>query len=519
MHIISLDVVKSDDKLTGQLRFRKRALGRLQAVLDRIPTKHGILHPKVNIPGSTLARLALRFVDISSSNNDRGEEDKKEPLSAAVLPTGSIRRGCAALYRPGWSKASTKPLEKRPDYMIIPAEPKLSSQSPHATQTVDTQMNMLIACGLHSIIGLVRQGLLLPKSRAEDTAVLVDVIHPTLNALNTSNNLTVLAAAVRCVKIFFFHLQVEGFDEEYLPHVARALFGLVDKHAGMLSSRTTAKDSAAQSFAYGLYATLAAFIQQQTKYTLSNAQLGTLFSTIEAEVVRDSATSPVLSLLVAFLSRRLRDPEADEDSDNISFLPSIEEPVDGIVAKGLVVSKSTDKDFSFVGAGGGQRLSNLMLRLQRLAVTSSNETVRRDCRRCLLTYLLNYPHQKRFIVGFIDFLLRQLEHKREIGRASVATLLCMIVSELPQSALVQGALDETILLAVGAAIERETSVSVRLSLYGLVRLLFSRLPGEKAASHFEEYFLAFLRAPMESRASAKLLGLQVRLRLLSDVLE
>lgn len=476
-------------------------MARLQVVFNRIPTRHGILHPKMPTCASALLRIALTLI----APMEIKSEDQSQP---------TVKRCVAALYRPGWSKSSTRPLEKRPDYLAIPIEPKLASQNPHATQTDQAHLNMLSACGLYTIIGLVRQGILLPTTRSEDAAILSDAIPAVVTALSTSKSLAVLAGAVRCVKIFL-HLHLERF-EAALPEVARSLFDLVDKHAGLLNSQITAKDSAAQSFAYGLYATLAALIQHQTKYTLSNAQLATLFTTIETEVVRDAATSPVLSLLAAFLTRRLRDPIGNSDEDGNGFVSfhsegdsALTKNTDNIITDGLVISKVTDNDFSFAGAGGGQRLSALMLRLQRLAITSSNETVRRDCRRCLLAFLLNYPHQRRFVVGFINFLLRQLEHSRELGRASVAALLCTIMAELPQSSLVQGGLDETILLAVGAAIERETSVSVRLSLYGLVRLLFTRIPEERATSHFQEYFLAFLHAPAESRASARLLGLQV----------
>ncbi|VDM30853.1 unnamed protein product [Hydatigera taeniaeformis] len=495
-----LDDVKSDDKLTGQLRFRKRCMARLQAVFDRIPTRHGIFHPKLSTCASTLMGIALSLMPSAAIKS----EDQ---------PQSTIKRGIAALYRPGWSISSTQPLEKRPDYLSIPPEPKLASQNPHATQTDQAHVNMLSACGLYTIIGLVRQGILLPTTRSEDAAILSDAIPALLSTLVTSKSLVVLAGAVRCTKLFL-HLQLDRF-EAVLPEVARSLFSLVDKHAGVLNSRITAKDSAAQSFAHGLYATLAALIQHQAKYTLSNAQLAILFSTIETEVTRDAPTSPALSLLYAFLTRRLRDPLANTDEDESRFVPlrseeesSLSKNTDNIITGGLVVSKVTDNDFSFAGAGGGQRLSTLMLRLQRLAIMSSSETVRRDCRRCLLAFLLNYPHQRRFVMGFINFFLRQLEHARELGRASVATLLCTIVAELPQGSLLQDGLDETLLLAVGAAIEREVSVSVRLSLYGLIRLLFTRLPGKQATNHFQEYLLAFLRAPVESRASAKLLGLQ-----------
>lgn len=496
------DGIKSDKELIGILRFRKRALARLQAVFNRIPTRHGFLHPKMTIEAITLGRIALDLFDI---------KEKSTPTPKTEQQQLSGNRGLAALYRPGWSKASTCLLEKRQDCRLVLPEPKLSIHNSHTTQTDKAHINMLAACGLHSIVGLIKQGRLKPAVKLEDTQLLSDSIPATLNTLLTCNSLTVLAGAVRCVKIFM-HLKLQRFEEN-LSQVAGALFGLVDKHAGLLTSRVTAKDAAAQSFAHGLFATLAALIQHQTNYSLTNPQLATLFSTIETEVVGNAPTSPVLSLLLAFLSRRLRDPHAEDDNEAnglISFNSNDDFGVkDRVIDDGLVVSKVTDKDFSFAGAGGGPRLSNVMLRIQRLVVLSSNEIVRRDCRRCLLAYLLNYPHQRRFVESFIRFLLRQLEHQKEAGRSSVAALLSMIVSEIPQTALTQNGLEETILLAVCAAVERESSLSVRLSLYGLVRLLFARIPADKAVAHFEQHFLAYLKAPIESRASARILGLQV----------
>ncbi|VDN96768.1 unnamed protein product [Rodentolepis nana] len=496
------DGVKSDGKLTGFLRFRKRALTRLQAVFNRIPTRHGFLHPKMTLEATILGRIALDLFDIN---------DKSAPATETEPHQPGVKRGLAALYRPGWSKASTCLLEKRQDCRLVLPEPKLSTHNPHTTQTDKAHTNMLAACGLHSIVGLIKQGRLAPATNQEDAQLLSDSIPATLNTLLTCNSLTVLAGAVRCVKIFM-HLKLEKFDEN-LSQVAGALFGLVDKHAGLLTSRATAKDAAAQSFAHGLFVTLAALIQHQKSYNLTNLQLSTLFSTIETEVVGNAPTSPVLSLLVAFLSRRLRDSHAkDDDEANslISFNSNDDFGVkDRVMDKGLVVSKVTDKDFSFAGAGGGQRLSNVMLRIQRLVVLSTSEIVRRDCRRCLLAYLLNYPHQRRFVEAFMRFLLRQLEHQKETGRSSVAALLTMILSEIPQSALTQNGLEETILLYVCAAVERESSLNVRLSLYGLVRLLFARIPADKAVAHFEQHFLAYLKAPIESRASARILGLQM----------
>ncbi|BHF78196.1 U3 snoRNP protein [Sparganum proliferum] len=492
--------VTSDQKLINHLRYRKRALARLQTVLNRIPTKQGLLAPRLFGGANHLdaGRLSLKL--INTGDNSKADQP----------PVQAIKRGPAALYRPGWGKAGSQLLEQRPSYLELPPEPTRESQKLHATQT-DTAAHeslLLVSCGLQTLLGLLRSGLLQPDREA-DFQLLADCVPAVMRSLSTSY-LAVLAGAVRCVR-FFLHVAVRGFALQ-LPEITSRLFALIDSHAGLLSTGGSARDVVAQSFAQGLYATLAAVIRHQNHCPLSQPQLVTLFNTIETEIVRDAVTAPALALLLSLLHRRLRDPNPNEESAAVVKFHgdnSTAASTEAMLAQGLLVAKATDKDFSFAGAGGGPRLVALMLRVLRMAITSPSELARRDCRRCLLTFLLNYPHQKRFITSLLGFLLRQLEHGVEFGRSSVASLLANIVAELPVENLLQGGLDETILLSVGAAIERESSVSVRLALYGIIRLLFTRLPEANAEAHFNEYLLAFLRASASTRASARLLGLQL----------
>nr|VZI46652.1 unnamed protein product [Spirometra erinaceieuropaei] len=492
--------VTSDKQLINHLRYRKRALARLQTVLNRIPTKQGLLAPRLFGGANHLdaGRLSLKL--INTGDNSKADQP----------PVQAIKRGPAALYRPGWGKAGSQPLEQRPSYLELPPEPTRESQKLHATQT-DTAAHeslLLVSCGLQTLLGLLRSGLLQPDREA-DFQLLADCVPAVMRSLSTSY-LAVLAGAVRCVR-FFLHVAVRGFALQ-LPEITSRLFALIDSHAGLLSTGGSARDAVAQSFAQGLYATLATVIRHQNHCPLSQPLLVTLFNTIETEIVRDAVTAPALALLLSLLHRRLRDPNSNEESSAVVKFHgdnSAAASADAMLAQGLLVAKATDKDFSFAGAGGGPRLVALMLRVLRMAIISPSELARRDCRRCLLTFLLNYPHQKRFITSLLGFLLRQLEHGVEFGRSSVASLLANIVAELPVENLLQGGLDETILLSVGAAIERESSVSVRLALYGIIRLLFTRLPEANAEAHFNEYLLAFLRAPASTRASARLLGLQL----------
>ncbi|VDP85558.1 unnamed protein product [Echinostoma caproni] len=161
------------------------------------------------------------------------------------------------------------------------------------------------------------------------------------------------------------------------------------------------------------------------------------------------------------------------------------------------------------GAGGGARLVDLIHRLQFLAITSSSEHIRAEARCCLVLFLLNYPHKAKFVQSFVAFCLRQLEYKKAFGRSSALSLLTGLTADLPISRLTANNLEETILVSVGAAIERESVRALRVSMLALIRLLFTRLPPALAEAHFRDYLLAFVTAPAATRTSARLLGLQL----------
>ncbi|OON20446.1 HEAT repeat protein, partial [Opisthorchis viverrini] len=501
----------SDVSATGcGLRFRNRALARVEVALARLPTRNGMFTKKQSgtLQPECLLRLASELIGRNITqvlSKDHPEEQRNE--AAAELSKKQMSEG--------WMRPRSKLLEPRWNYLDIEAEP--ARERGHLSQQSElTQAHLLVSCGLHILVGLLRYGWL-KRDQSTQMNELANCIPLILDCMR-SKYVRVLGGALRCLNLLFIicankpsSTVIPNFTS-YLDIAGKRLFELLTTHPGILSTKTAATDVYAQQFASNLYRALAALVRHQAGYTLSRSQLLTLLNAVDIEITKDSATAPSLSLLQAIFQRRLRDPNLQkEELDFLTLTGDPEMQQDVTAGKvGLIVAKSTDRDYSEAsGAGGGTRLLDLIERLQHLAITSTSEKIRADARCCLVTFLLNYPHKAKFVQSFVAFCLRQLEYNKPTGRLSAVSLLTGLVSDLPIGRLVANSLDEAILVSVGAAIERESVRSLRVGMLALIRVLFTRLSPEAADSHFNDYLLAFLSAPAASRCSARLLGLQL----------
>ncbi|GAA40425.2 small subunit processome component 20 homolog [Clonorchis sinensis] len=501
----------SDVSATGcGLRFRNRALARVEVALARLPTRNGMFTKKQSgtLQPECLLRLASELIGRNITqvlSVDHPEEQRNE--AAAELPNKRMSEG--------WMRPRSKLLEPRWNYLDIEAEP--TRERGHLSEQSElTQAHLLVSCGLHILVGLLRYGWL-KRDQSKQMNELANCIPLILDCMR-SKYVRVLGGALRCLNLLFIicankpaPVVIPNFSG-YLDIAGKRLFELLTTHPGILSTKTAATDVYAQQFASNLYRALAALVRHQAGYTLSRSQLLTLLNAVDIEITKDSATAPSLSLLQAILQRRLRDPNLQkEELDFLTLTGDPEMQQDVTASKiGLTVARSTDRDYSEAsGAGGGTRLLDLIERLQHLAITSTSEKIRADARCCLVTFLLNYPHKAKFVQSFVAFCLRQLEYNKPTGRLSAVSLLTGLVSDLPIGRLVANSLDEAILVSVGAAIEREPVRSLRVGMLALIRVLFTRLSPEAADSHFNDYLLAFLSAPAASRCSARLLGLQL----------
>ncbi|CAH8575888.1 unnamed protein product [Schistosoma mattheei] len=138
-----------------------------------------------------------------------------------------------------------------------------------------------------------------------------------------------------------------------------------------------------------------------------------------------------------------------------------------------------------------------------------------------MTFLLNYPHQLKFLQQFIQFYIKQLEYKKSIGRLSAIDLLHHLIDQLPITRFIgkqNQYLDEIIFLNVSVSIERESSRKCRRILLNFLNLLFNKLPLDLVHHYFNDYVIGFLTAPPMTRCSARLLSLQIIITLYNSSL-
>ncbi|KAF7246431.1 hypothetical protein EG68_09663, partial [Paragonimus skrjabini miyazakii] len=502
----------TDDSLPVEvscgLRFRNRALARLDVTLAGLPTRNGMFTARQSECLQTDGLVQLASLLISKNISQVLSVDHQHDVH---LETGQPKQ-----KKPtdGWVQPRSALLEPRWNYLEIEPEPTRERNSLSA-QSELTQAHLLVGCGLQILVGLLRYRWL-KHGNVMDMTSLGKCIPLILDCLR-SKFVRVSGAALRCLNLLLVMATSRSSSlipqfNDHLHTAGERLFDLLATHPGLLSTKTAAADMYAQQFASNLYRALASLVRHQTSYPLSRSQLLTLLNSVDVELTRDAATTPSLSLLQAILQRRLRDPTLQKEETDFLALCGDPELNAEFTHRpsGLVVAKSADRDqHQATGAGGGARLLDLVDRVQHLAITSPSEKIRADSRCCLITFLLNYPHKAKFVQSFVAFCLRQLEYKKPTGRLSAVSLLTGLVSDLPISRLTANNLDEAILVSVGAAIERESVRSIRVGLLAVVRLLFTRLPAQTAEAHFRDYLLAFAAAPAVTRCSARLLGLQL----------
>ena len=77
-----------------------------------------------------------------------------------------------------------------------------------------------------------------------------------------------------------------------------------------------------------------------------------------------------------------------------------------------------------------QELHDLMLKVAELSITSELAHVRLTSRQLFIHFLMDYPLGKK-LKNYIDFYLKNLSYKLEVGRDSVIEMLLTIVKNFP----------------------------------------------------------------------------------------
>ncbi|KAL5010991.1 hypothetical protein ScPMuIL_013296 [Solemya velum] len=131
-------------------------------------------------------------------------------------------------------------------------------------------------------------------------------------------------------------------------------------------------------------------VRDVKSHTISTEELHVLLTFCEEDIQDYTRQSTAFTLLKAILSRKLNVPEMTE----------------------------------------------LMERVENMAISSHTPHIRRECRQVTLQYLLDYPLGKK-IQRHLDFFLTQLTYELESGRESALEMLATIFSSFPKSKMAQ----------------------------------------------------------------------------------
>ncbi|CAH8602824.1 unnamed protein product [Schistosoma curassoni] len=512
----------SNDSVGCGIRFRHKALARLECTLTRLPMKTGLFSNKyIQSHLNLIIELFQQLVhdnleEITISNLDFNETN---------TTTTTIDNDQHSNMITGWYPSQSKLLEPRWKYLELDYEPKREYHS-LITQSGLKQSYLLVCCGLSLFIGLIRYQWL--KQDQLDQLQLLNQFLPSIITCLQSKYIQVLNITIKCIRLFLLITssksiinQISKFSE-YIHIIGNQLFNLLSNQSYLFSNKIGSISCHAQYFTKNLYRTLALLVNHQSNYPLSKVQLLTLLNIVDIELThnQNESMNSSLTLFNSILKRRLRDPIIQtNENDTLTF---IKDPNLSINNEGLIIAKLSDHNYDpKTGSGGGQRLLNLFYRLQLLSITSSSEQIRKESCNCLITFLLNYPHQLKFLQQFIQFYIKQLEYKKSIGRLSAIDLLHHLIDQLPITRFIgkqNQYLDEMIFLNVSVAIERESSRKCRRILLNFLNLLFNKLPLDLVHNYLNDYVIGFLTAPPITRCSARLLSLQIIITLYNSPL-
>ena len=123
---------------------------------------------------------------------------------------------------------------------------------------------------------------------------------------------------------------------------------------------------------------------------------------------------------------------------------------------------------------------DLMGSLAELVFTSRYDSVRRDCTRVLLQYLLHYPMGAKRLQQHMELITKNLGYPIEGGRSSALDLLHAVILKFPKEVML--ARGEVLLLALVQRLAAESSTDVRVRAAIVLKLLLARCQPDSRSS-------------------------------------
>uniref|UniRef100_A0A5K4F493 DRIM domain-containing protein n=1 Tax=Schistosoma mansoni TaxID=6183 RepID=A0A5K4F493_SCHMA len=514
------------------VRFRHKALARIECTLVRLPMKTGIfsnkfLQSNINIIYQLFQQLVIDNLHEITINNELNQ-------SSTTTTTTTDNHDNSSSIVSGWCQPKSKLLEPRWKYLELDHDKSIikSNSSIIINQSHLKQSHLLVCCGLYLFIGLIRYHWLKQTDHDHgdhnDPFNQINIINQFLpsiiNCFNTKY-IQIINITMKCIQLFLLITTSKSIINQ-LPEFSNYLIKINEKLFELLSINQSNSDLFnkiqsinyyTENFSKNLYYTLTLLLRHQyNNNTLTNQQLLTLINIIDIELNNHSTTNnsneesihSSLSLLHVIFQYRLNDPFIQQ----INHHDTNQE----IDQKLSIINHTTNNSNSNTTTNiteVGSRLIQLYNQLKLLSITSKSDQIRMKSCYCLIKFLLNYSHSQKFLENFIKFCLKQLEYKKLPGRLSAYYLLYNLMNHTTIIRMITNQnnhhLDELILLNVATAIERESSQRLRQQLLNLFCLLFNQLSINKIQLYYENYIIAFLTAPPETRYSTRLLGLQI----------
>ncbi|KAL3317703.1 hypothetical protein Ciccas_003634 [Cichlidogyrus casuarinus] len=205
---------KSAEMLGCGLRYRKRALARLETAIQRLGTRAGLLCPPQQqlsrVDPREIFQLSVQIVKKNLSDCVAQEALQDLPKWAVdqdqKVPKIKVREHVVPA---GWGPCRSAPLEPKWDYLGIPPEPKREASLVAKAQSSNSQSFLLVSLALNAIYGLLD---------AHHSEELQQTLRLATVALR-SNLIRVINGGVKCLhKIFLITTSEIPFRRSHQKH-------------------------------------------------------------------------------------------------------------------------------------------------------------------------------------------------------------------------------------------------------------------------------------------------------------
>ncbi|XP_064596875.1 small subunit processome component 20 homolog [Liolophura sinensis] len=272
-----------------------------------------------------------------------------------------------------------KPGERPPSCLLLTTAAPRGGVKPKGSQR--TNVHILVEFGLQLLHLLLKKSRLVPSNLAN-----LQMLDPFISVLAdclTSKHVKMTCVSLRCL-CWLLKFPLPSLETQ-VERIASSLFVLLKNYATAGAAKGDNKELVSMCFK-----TVTVLVRDVKLYKLGTDQLKVLLSFCEEDIHDFNRQGTAFTLLKAILSRKVVLPEVHE----------------------------------------------LMLKVEKMALTGDSPHVRLQSRQLTLQYLIDYPLGNK-LQKHLEFFVTQLEYEMESGRESTLEMLATIFSSFPQNVLIK----------------------------------------------------------------------------------